>query len=188
MEREIEQMRGSITALKNKSTSKKVNKKPAPAYKPAPAPSVSARPRASASTSKAPGGSGRHADAPPKKKPAPGRKSGGGASGTTDDDVLTFEQKKDLSEAIGGLDGAKLEKVIQIIHEGVPEIRDVSSLFFVMAAYSCCLFRVRKKSSWRSTYYPRTCSLNCTTLLSALHYARVRPNDLVRVKARVRAG
>lgn len=42
----------------------------------------------------------------------------------TDDDVLTFEQKKDLSDTIGKLDGAKLEKVIQIIHEGVPEIRD----------------------------------------------------------------
>ena len=44
----------------------------------------------------------------------------------TDDDVLTFEQKKDLSDTISKLDGAKLEKVIQIIHDGVPEIRDVS--------------------------------------------------------------
>lgn len=43
----------------------------------------------------------------------------------TDDDVLSFEQKKDLSDTIGKLDGAKLERVIQIIHEGVPEIRDV---------------------------------------------------------------
>ncbi|KAI0786017.1 Bromodomain-containing protein [Abortiporus biennis] len=41
-----------------------------------------------------------------------------------DDDVLSFEQKKDLSEAISQLDGVKLERVIQIIHEGVPEIRD----------------------------------------------------------------
>ncbi|PFH50751.1 hypothetical protein AMATHDRAFT_47670 [Amanita thiersii Skay4041] len=41
-----------------------------------------------------------------------------------EDDVLTFEQKKDLSEAIGKLDGSKLEKVINIIHEGVPEIKD----------------------------------------------------------------
>jgi bromodomain-containing factor 1 len=31
-----------------------------------------------------------------------------------------------LSEAIGMLDGQKLERVIQIIHDGVPEIRDVS--------------------------------------------------------------
>ncbi|KAI0343894.1 Bromodomain-containing protein [Trametopsis cervina] len=42
----------------------------------------------------------------------------------TDDDVLSFEQKKDLSDTIAGLEGAKLERVIQIVHEGVPEIRD----------------------------------------------------------------
>ncbi|THH02472.1 hypothetical protein EW026_g391 [Hermanssonia centrifuga] len=42
----------------------------------------------------------------------------------TDDDVLSFEQKKELSDTIGKLDGTKLERVIQIIHEGVPEIRD----------------------------------------------------------------
>ncbi|KAF7339854.1 Bromodomain-containing protein [Mycena venus] len=42
----------------------------------------------------------------------------------SDNDVLTFEQKKDLSEAIAGLDGQKLERVIKIIHEGVPEIKD----------------------------------------------------------------
>nr|GAT47895.1 bromodomain-containing protein [Mycena chlorophos] len=41
-----------------------------------------------------------------------------------ENDVLTFEQKKDLSEAIGQLDGPKLERVIKIIHEGVPEIKD----------------------------------------------------------------
>jgi bromodomain-containing factor 1 len=46
----------------------------------------------------------------------------------TDDDILSFEQKKDLSESISKLEGSKLEKVIQIIHEGVPEIRDVSGL------------------------------------------------------------
>ena len=44
------------------------------------------------------------------------------------EDVLSFEQKKDLSETIQQLDGDKLEKVIHIIHEGVPEIRDVSIL------------------------------------------------------------
>ncbi|KAH8100556.1 hypothetical protein BXZ70DRAFT_892966, partial [Cristinia sonorae] len=42
----------------------------------------------------------------------------------SDDDVLSFEQKKDLSDTISKLDGTKLERVIQIIHEGVPEIRD----------------------------------------------------------------
>lgn len=44
-----------------------------------------------------------------------------------ENDVLTFEQKKDLSESIARLDETKLEKVIAIIHEGVPEIRDVSN-------------------------------------------------------------
>ena len=47
-----------------------------------------------------------------------------------DDDVLSFEQKKELSEMIGKLDGTKLEKVIAIIHEGVPEIRNVCLFFF----------------------------------------------------------
>ena len=44
-----------------------------------------------------------------------------------DDDVLSFEQKKDVSEAISKLGGPRLQRVIQIIHEGVPEIRDVSN-------------------------------------------------------------
>ncbi|KAG1878859.1 hypothetical protein F4604DRAFT_2000137 [Suillus subluteus] len=38
-------------------------------------------------------------------------------------DTGRCEQKKDLSEAITSLDGVKLEKVIQIIHEGIPEIQ-----------------------------------------------------------------
>ncbi|THH18596.1 hypothetical protein EW146_g2409 [Bondarzewia mesenterica] len=53
---------------------------------------------------------------PPKKK--------GKKTLIVDDDVLTFEQKKDLSEAIAHLDGSKLERVIAIIHEDDPEIRD----------------------------------------------------------------
>lgn len=50
-----------------------------------------------ASTSKTP----KQPKAPTKKK---SRKS------IADDDVLTFEQKKDLSEAIGKLDGSRLER------------------------------------------------------------------------------
>ncbi|KAI9057179.1 Bromodomain-containing protein [Trametes sanguinea] len=68
-----------------------------------------------ASTSKPPP---KQTKAPPAPKPKKGKKP------VTDDDVLTFEQKKDLSDTISKLDGAKLERVIQIIHEGVPEIRD----------------------------------------------------------------
>jgi hypothetical protein len=58
-----------------------------------------------------------------------------GKKPVADDDVLTFDQKKDLSEAIAKLDGVKLEKVIQIIHEGVPEIRDVSLIVSRSRAY-----------------------------------------------------
>ncbi|KAJ7172892.1 hypothetical protein C8R43DRAFT_1208994 [Mycena crocata] len=43
---------------------------------------------------------------------------------TSRHDVLTFAQKKDLSEAIAQLSGGNLEKVIKIIHEGVPDIKD----------------------------------------------------------------
>jgi len=65
-----------------------------------------------ASTSKAP---------PKQPKPQPTKKKT--KKPIADDDVLTFEQKKDLSESISKLDGPKLETVIQIIHDGVPEIR-----------------------------------------------------------------
>jgi hypothetical protein len=53
----------------------------------------------------------------------PGKKKSKPA--VANDDVLTFEQKKHLSDAIGNLDGAKLERVIQMIHDAVPEIKDV---------------------------------------------------------------
>ncbi|KAJ7939870.1 Bromodomain-containing protein, partial [Mycena leptocephala] len=45
-----------------------------------------------------------------------------GAEPISVNDVLTFEQKKDLSEAVARLIGHKLEKVVQIIHEGVPDL------------------------------------------------------------------
>ncbi|TFK41386.1 Bromodomain-containing protein [Crucibulum laeve] len=100
MESQIETMRSNLTALKHKAPEKK--KKEKKKEKPP-----------VASTSKAPV---KQAKAPTKKstKKKP----------VADDDVLTFEQKKDLSESISKLDETKLEKVIQIIHEGVPEIRD----------------------------------------------------------------
>lgn len=102
-------MRGNLMALKAKPAKekkKKEKKEKAPV----------------ASTSKA------AASRTPKATPA----TNGNKRKTTtkkpmaEDDALSFEQKKDLSEAITSLDGVKLEKVIQIIHEGVPEIRDVS--------------------------------------------------------------
>ncbi|KAG1889391.1 Bromodomain-containing protein [Suillus subluteus] len=107
MEAQIESMRGNLMALKAKPAKekkKKEKKEKVPV----------------ASTSKA------AASRAPKAAPA----TNGSKRKTTtkkpmaEDDALSFEQKKDLSEAITSLDGVKLEKVIQIIHEGVPEIRD----------------------------------------------------------------
>lgn len=121
MEKQIEAMRGTISALKQQRKEKPPKK--APRQPPAPAASSSSKPaKASASSSK---------KTSTKKS---GKKS---AAVPGDDDVLTFEQKKDLSEAIQTLDGQKLERVIQIIHEGVPEIRDVSTVAFFRISFSC---------------------------------------------------
>lgn len=106
MESQIEAMKSNIENLKSAKPVKEKKKKEKKEKPPV------------ASTSKAP---------PKQPKANPKKKSTKKA--ITDDDVLSFEQKKDLSESIGKLDGARLERVIQIIHEGVPEIRDVG--FFV---------------------------------------------------------
>ncbi len=44
------------------------------------------------------------------------------------DAILGFEEKKELSETIQSLDSPALEEVIQIIHEGMPEIGEVGSI------------------------------------------------------------
>ncbi|KAF8273774.1 Bromodomain-containing protein [Lactarius quietus] len=107
METQIETMRNSISALKNQKEkkTKKTKKKDTSASAPVTSSSKAVK---------------KEAKAPPKKKAAAKKAQ------IPDDDVLSFEQKKDLSEAIQTLDGQKLERVIQIIHEGVPEIRDQS--------------------------------------------------------------
>jgi bromodomain-containing factor 1 len=108
MESQIETMKNNIESLKGSKLAKEKKKEKKKEKAPV------------ASTSKP----------PPKQQPkAPSTKKKS-KKNVTDDDVLTFEQKKDLSESIGKLDGARLERVIQIIHEGVPEIRDVSNFHF----------------------------------------------------------
>ncbi|KAJ7630701.1 hypothetical protein FB45DRAFT_990657 [Roridomyces roridus] len=102
MENQIELMRGNIQALKTKPKEKK--KKERRDKGPV------------ASSSKSTNGNKQQT------KPLSTKKKG--KKPIADNDVLTFEQKKDLSEAIAQLDGQKLEKVIKIIHEGVPEIKD----------------------------------------------------------------
>ena len=110
MEKQIEAMRGTISALKQQKKEKPPKK--AARQQPPPAASSSSKPVKTAASSS--------------KKATTTKKSGKKSAAVPgDDDVLTFEQKKDLSEAIQTLDGQKLERVIQIIHEGVPEIRDV---------------------------------------------------------------
>ncbi|EFI28580.1 bromodomain-containing protein [Coprinopsis cinerea okayama7 len=106
MEAQIETMKGNLEALKNAARNKERKKKKKEKKErepPPPPPPVKAA---------------------PKPAKAPKKKSSSSKKAIADDDVLTFEQKKDLSETIGKLEGAKLEKVINIIHEGVPEIRD----------------------------------------------------------------
>ncbi|TFY59503.1 hypothetical protein EVJ58_g5736 [Rhodofomes roseus] len=106
MESQIESMRNNLESMKKTKQPKK-EKKEKKEKKKAPPPV--------ASTSKAPP---KQAKTPTTSKKKTAKRP------VLDDDVLSFEQKKDLSDTIGKLDGAKLEKVIQIIHEGVPEIRD----------------------------------------------------------------
>jgi hypothetical protein len=110
MEAQIESMRGNLLALKNQPQKEKKKKKKEPK------PAVASTSKASASRVTKAAGAGNGAVKRKAKKPIP------------EDDTLSFDQKKDLSEAITKLDGQKLEKVIQIIHEGVPEIRDVGLL------------------------------------------------------------
>lgn len=108
MESQMEAMRSDINRLKKPKEKKKKEKKE----------------KSFASSSKSSSSS-------KPMKSLPGKKKGSKGKPVADDDVLTFDQKKDLSEAIGKLEGAKLEKVIQIIHEGVPEIRDVSNCYLL---------------------------------------------------------
>lgn len=111
MESQIELMRGNIQALKSKPDKKKKEKK------------EKERKTHPASSSK---NSTKQMKGPSSSK----KKS---KKTISENDVLTFEQKKDLSEAIAQLDGAKLERVVKIIHEGVPEIKDVGFYWRVVS-------------------------------------------------------
>ncbi|EJD04035.1 Bromodomain-containing protein [Fomitiporia mediterranea MF3/22] len=106
LEARIETMRGNLAALKNQAK-KKVKKEKRPPKRASPPVASTSKPN------------NRPA------KPVPKKKSSKKAQ-IPDDDVLSFDQKKDLSETIQNLEGEKLERVINIIHEGVPEIRDSS--------------------------------------------------------------
>ena len=128
--------------------------------------------------------------APPKQPKAPSKKKS--KKNVTDDDVLTFEQKKDLSESIGKLDGTRLERVIQIIHEGVPEIRDVSRppilmhcLHSVLTSAISLSYRALRKSSWRLINYQQQSSRSYTTTSSDRCVNPPSPSGTARAKVRV---
>lgn len=99
MESQIETMRGNIAALKNNKGHREKKKEKRDKL------SVTGNSKSNGKQSKA---------VSKKKK----------KSTNVDNDILTFEQKKELSESIQRLDELRLEKVIHIIHEGVPELRD----------------------------------------------------------------
>jgi hypothetical protein len=165
MESQIETMRGSIAALKGAKPAKEKKKK-------------DKRDKAAlhASGSKS---TGKH------PKQSSGKKKS--KKPVADDDVLTFEQKKDLSESIGSLDGAKLEKVIQIIHEGVPEIRDVSPLLLPRSLNLIVILTIRalRKLNWRSISFRPRCSPSCT-ISSFVHFGQLQSEaERGRVQVRV---
>jgi hypothetical protein len=99
MESKIEELNRNLAAIKGKPKEKKKEKR----------------------KEKSVGGSANLTKTQGSKPYQPGKPS---KKSKKTDDFLSFEQKKDLSDTIATLEGPKLERVIQIIHEGVPEIRD----------------------------------------------------------------
>lgn len=142
MEAQIQSLHSALSALKKKPKKDKKHK----AYS-VPKPPKAPRPAAFSSF----GG------VPKKKK----------KQSHDDDEVLTFEQKKALSESIQTLDGAKLEKVLEIIDEVYPEIREVCTLrLSCLNRHSTSRRSPLKRSSLTSTRYLRTSSLSSSTLSS----------------------
>ncbi|KAG0324703.1 hypothetical protein BG004_003384 [Podila humilis] len=61
---------------------------------------------------------------PEKKKPPVKRPKPAYTSSDEDVPMITFEQKKELSDAINNFEGDKLANVVQIIHSSMPHLRD----------------------------------------------------------------
>jgi hypothetical protein len=91
---------------------------------------------------------------PSKAKPSSPKKTSKKrkAEDDIDGNMFTFEQKKELSETIQTLEGEKLERVIQIIHEGVPSIGEVNGIpVLTSTSLTECIYRIPKRSKSRST-------------------------------------
>lgn len=138
LENQIETIKDNLAALKAKKKKEKTKASPvAPPPKekkpPAPAPKKPAKkPSTYAPPTYQPSPGPSRAKEPVRKsstpaKPAAPKKSKGGAGSDTERSISTmsFEQKKELSTTIESLDGDKLEKVIQIIYEGMPDLQNV---------------------------------------------------------------
>lgn len=149
MEAQIESMRGNLLALKNQPGKEKKKKR----EKEKPIPTSMAK----ASIARAPKVAN-ISNGPVKKK----------KKQLPDDDILTFEQKKNLSEAICKLDESRLAKVIQIIHEGVPEVRDVCHSISNDLESLTLGSRVLRKSSWKSIFFLHMSSRSCIILSCGL--------------------
>lgn len=164
MESQLELMRRNIQALKGKAKEKKKERR-----------------------DKGPVASPSKSSSSEQIKGLPNNKKG--KKPVYDNDVLTFEQMKHLSEAIAQLDGQKLERVIKIVHEGVPEIKDV--IFFppslITAFMVCRTNRARGKSSSRLTCSRPRFLRSCTTLF-CVRRVRQRQNGSGRQKVRALVG
>ena len=118
LETQLASLRDTIDALKTKDKKPKTNKS-----QPSSRAAGSSKGSSSLSTARA-----RGSTSSSKKSSTKKNGSGAGSRKLDSDVMLTFEEKKQLSETIQALEGsALLEDVIQIIHDGVPEIGDVSA-------------------------------------------------------------
>ncbi|QRV90934.1 bromodomain associated protein [Ceratobasidium sp. AG-Ba] len=122
MESQIATMKDSLAALKAKKKSQKPKAVPAPPPKEKKSPvAPPKKPARKPSTSNY---------APPYTPPASGcppsekAKTGTGSDTERTMPIMSFEQKKELSTTIESLDGDKLERVIQIIYEGMPDLQN----------------------------------------------------------------
>ncbi|KAG8771116.1 hypothetical protein FRC12_003831 [Ceratobasidium sp. 428] len=141
MESQIETMRECLATLKAKKKGQKPKAVPAAPARPPkekkPPVAPPTKPMRKASTSSHAANFAPPAPGPSKAKPAPtpkpaknttpGKMAKNGSSSDTERNISTmsFEQKKELSTTIESLDGDKLEKVIQIIYEGMPDLQNV---------------------------------------------------------------
>jgi len=152
IESQIETLKGNLETLRANQKKKEKEKKKKKEVKKRPSPvASSSKPNGKESKRSGGGGGGGGASASTSKKQS--KKSGG----VYNSDVLSFEQKKELSETIQTLDGDKLEKVIQIIHDGVPEVRDVSineSIYVLSQLMHLITEHGRNRTGYRPTAGP----------------------------------